>query len=51
MTAPDGHVVGFRYGNADLSWSEHLRRFTVGRPHMMAAAAVEWRMKHAPGGR
>ncbi len=51
MTAPDGRVVGFRYGNADLSWREHLRRFTVGRPHMMAAAAVEWRMRHAPGGR
>ena len=51
MTAPDGHVVGFRYGNADLSWSEHLRRFTVGRPRMMAAACVEWRMRNAPGGR
>lgn len=51
MTAPDGHTVGFRYGNADLSWYEHLRRYTVGRPHMMAAAAVEWRMKNAPAGR
>jgi len=51
MTAVDGHVVGFRYGNADLSWREHLRRYTTGRPHMMAAAAVEWRMRHAPGGR
>jgi hypothetical protein len=51
MTAPDGHIVGFRYGNADLSWAEHLRRFTTGRPRMMAAACVEWRMRNAPGGR
>lgn len=49
MTAPDGHVVGFRYGNSDLSWREHLRRYTVGRPRMMAAAAVEWRMRNTPG--
>ncbi len=51
MTAVDGHVVGFRYGNADLSWREHLRRYTVGRPRMMAAACVEWRMRNAPAGR
>lgn len=51
MTAPDGHTVGFRYGNADLSWHEHIRRYVVGRPHMMAAAAVEWRMKNSPGAR
>lgn len=51
MTAPDGHIVGFRYGNADLSWHEHLRRYTVGRPHILAAAAVEWRMKFAATGR
>lgn len=51
LTAPDGHIVGFRYGNADLSWREHLRRYTAGRPRMMAAAAVEWRMRNAPGGR
>lgn len=51
MTAQDGHIVGFRYGNSDISWHEHLRRFAVGRPHMLAAAAVEWRMRNAAGGR
>lgn len=51
MTAPDGHIVGFRYGNSDISWREHIRRYVTGRPRMLAAACVEWRMRHAPTGR
>lgn len=43
MTAPDGHIVGFMYGNARLSWHEHLRRYVVGRPKVLAQTALERR--------
>ncbi|MFO7957633.1 MAG: hypothetical protein R6X33_11110, partial [Candidatus Brocadiia bacterium] len=43
MTAPDGHIVGFMYGNARLSWQEHLRRYAVGRPKVLAQTALERR--------
>lgn len=49
MTARDGHIVGFRYGNADLSWHEHLRRYTRGRARMLAQAALEWRTRNSRG--
>jgi len=43
-TAPDGHIVGFRYGNASYSWHEHLRRFGKGKMRMMAQIAQQSRM-------
>ena len=43
-TCPDGHIIGFRYGNARYSWSEHLRRFGVARPKILAQAAQAERM-------
>ena len=44
MIAPDGNVVGFMYGNARLSFTEHLRRFGTGKSRMLAQAALEGRM-------
>lgn len=44
VTAPDGHIVGFRYGNASYSWYEHLRRFSRGKMRMMAQIAQQGRM-------
>jgi len=44
VTAPDGHIVGFRYGNASYSWHEHLRRFGKGKMRMLAQVAQERRM-------
>jgi len=44
MTAPDGHIVGFPYGNSRYSWYEHMRRMIVGRSKTLAMAAVEFRM-------
>lgn len=43
-TCPDGHIIGFRYGNARYSWAEHLRRFGVARPKILAQAAQAERM-------
>ena len=43
MTAPDGNIVGFMYGNARLSWHEHVRRYVVGRPRILAQTALERR--------
>ncbi|MCK4521622.1 MAG: hypothetical protein KAU20_03535 [Nanoarchaeota archaeon] len=37
--APDTHVVAYPYGNARISWSEHIRRFLAGRPRMIATTA------------
>ena len=42
---PDGHVIGFRYGNAKYSWSEHLRRFGKARSRIMAQAGQAERME------
>ena len=44
MTAPDGHIVGFMYGNSRLSWYEHLRRFGKGKMRMLAQIAQQGRM-------
>ena len=43
MTCPDGHILGFLYGNSRLSWYEHLRRFGKARPRSMAQTALERR--------
>ena len=43
MTAPDGHIVGFMYGNSRYSWYEHIRRMIVGRSRMVAQSANEYR--------
>lgn len=42
---PDGHVIGFRYGNSRYSWFEHLRRFGVARSKVVAQVAQQERMK------
>lgn len=44
-TCPDGHIIGFRYGNARYSWAEHLRRFGAARPKILAQAAQAERMR------
>ncbi|MCK5019734.1 MAG: hypothetical protein KAS32_21930, partial [Candidatus Peribacteraceae bacterium] len=44
---PDGFIIGFRYGNARYSWHEHLRRFGVARPKIVAQAAQAERMARA----
>lgn len=44
VTAPDGHIVGFAYGNASYSWHEHLRRFGKGKMRMLAQVALQSRM-------
>lgn len=41
MTAPDLHIVGFPYGNSRYSWYEHIKRFVVGRPKMVASMAQQ----------
>jgi hypothetical protein len=47
-TCPDGHIIGFRYGNARYSWAEHLRRFGVARPKIITQAAqAEWMQRNA----
>ena len=43
MTSPDGHIVGFSYGNSRYSWHEHMRRMVVGRSRMVAQSANEYR--------
>jgi len=43
MTCPDGHIVGFSYGNSRYSWYEHMRRMIVGRSRMVAQSANEYR--------
>lgn len=44
MVAPDGHVVGFPYGNSRYSWHEHVRRMMTGRPKQVAAVAMQSRL-------
>ena len=44
-TCPDGHIIGFRYGNSRYSWAEHLRRFGVARSRIMAQVAQAERME------
>ena len=41
---PDGHIIGFRYGNSRYSWAEHLRRFGKARSKVMAQVAQQERM-------
>jgi len=43
-TCPDGHIIGFMYGNARLSWREHLRRYGKSRPRIMAQTVLERRL-------
>ena len=49
-TCVDGHVCGWRYGNAMYSWREHLRRMGVGRSKMLQQLCVEHRMSEAVAG-
>jgi len=45
MTAPDAHIVGFPYGNSRYSWYEHVRRYAIGRPKMVATIAQQRKVK------
>jgi hypothetical protein len=47
-TSPDGHVIGFPQGASRYSWHEQIRRFVVGRPRLLAQAAVEYRAARMP---
>jgi len=42
-TCPDGHMIGYLFSNARISWYEHLRRYGAGRPGIMAQTALERR--------
>jgi hypothetical protein len=42
-TCPDGHIIGYSYGNSRYSWYEHMRRMVVGRSRMIAQSANEFR--------
>lgn len=46
MTTPDLHIVGFSYGNSRYSWYEHIKRYAVGRPKMIAATAQKRKMSN-----